>query len=62
MAEGYEYQVRFRAGDTDFCLTVTLTSDFPNEKPILKINPIVAHHWVSADGEITGAPGLLNVK
>lgn len=61
VAEGYEYQVHFRAGENDFYLTVTLTSDFPNEKPILKIVPTVVHHWVSTDGEITGAPGLLNV-
>lgn len=51
----------FRAGNNDFFLNVTLTSDFPNERPILKISPVVAHHWVSGDGEITGAPGLLNV-
>lgn len=62
MAEGYEYQVHFKAGANDFSLTVTLTSEFPNEKPILKISPVVVHQWVGTDGEITGAPGLLNVS
>lgn len=61
VAEGYEYQVHFRAGCKDFSLTVTLKGDFPNDKPTLKISPVVIHPWVSSDGEITGAPGLLNV-
>lgn len=61
VAEGYEYQVHFRAGGNDFSITVTLKSDFPNEKPLLKINPVIVHHWVGSDGAITGAPGLLNV-
>lgn len=61
MLEGYEYQVRFRAGGNDFCISVNLTGDFPNEKPILKICPVIRHQWVNVDGEITGAPGLLNV-
>lgn len=60
--EGYEYKVGFRAGGNDFSIAVSLASDFPNEKPVLKISPIIIHHWVGADGEITGAPGLLNVS
>ncbi|XP_022899918.1 vacuolar protein sorting-associated protein 37A [Onthophagus taurus] len=58
--EGNEYQVSFQAGGNDFSLVISLTADFPNEKPILKIIPFVVHPWVNGDGEITSAPGLLN--
>lgn len=59
--EGTEYNVSFNAGGNELCLRVLLTKDFPKEKPILKISPVVAHSWVNGDGDITTAPGLLNV-
>lgn len=61
ITEGFEYQVAFKAGGKEFCMHVTLTKDFPNEKPILKVAPVIIHPWINADGEITAAPGLLNV-
>lgn len=60
--EGYEYQVLFRVNGSEYRILVTLTSDFPAEKPILKVTPLIAHPWVSPEGEITSAPGLLNVS
>ncbi|XP_018319362.1 vacuolar protein sorting-associated protein 37A isoform X2 [Agrilus planipennis] len=55
-----EYNVLFKAGIYDFCLRVLLSNDFPNERPILKISPVVVHPWVDQEGEIKSAPGLLN--
>lgn len=58
--EGSEYQVLFKASNKEFCLHVQLTPEFPNDKPFLRISPVVVHPWVNADGDITSAPGLLN--
>ncbi|KAK5646885.1 hypothetical protein RI129_005349 [Pyrocoelia pectoralis] len=58
--EGSEYQVLFKASNNEFCLHVRLTPEFPNDKPILQISPVVVHPWVNTDGDITSAPGLLN--
>jgi len=55
-----EYQVRFRSGRNDLTLHVYLSKDFPNDKPSLKVLPVVLHPWVNRDGEICSAPGLLN--
>lgn len=62
ITEDFEYQVTFKAGGKEFNIYVTLTKDFPNEKPILKVSPAIIHPWINADGEITAAPGLLNVR
>lgn len=58
--ENSEYKVTFNSGRNELNLLVSLTPEFPNEKPILKISPSVSHPWVNGDGEITSAPGLLN--
>ncbi|CAG9825082.1 unnamed protein product [Phaedon cochleariae] len=58
--EGEEYDVLFSSGGHNFCLKVSLGKEFPKEKPILKIVPVIIHHWINEDGEVKSAPGLLN--
>lgn len=62
MQEDVEYTVDFESGGKPFALIIKLSPEFPLEKPILHISPPVVHHWVSETGEITSAPGLLNVS
>lgn len=62
ITEGEEYEIPFISGSNNLCLNVYLSKDFPNEKPSLKIIPSIVHPWISADGEVTSAPGLLNVR
>lgn len=62
ITEDLEYKVTFKSGGHEFDLIVTLSKDFPNDKPNLRISPIVIHPWVDVNGEITSAPGLLNVN
>lgn len=50
------------SGTNQLALLVLLKPEFPMEKPVLKIVPPVKHHWAEEGGEITGAPGLLNVN
>lgn len=59
--EGSEYQIQFHSGVHNLVLIVSLTKDFPNEKPILKVSPVIIHPWVNSEGEVLSAPGLLNV-
>ncbi|VEN40480.1 unnamed protein product [Callosobruchus maculatus] len=58
--EGEEYEISFTSGGNSFCLKVLLSRDFPNEKPTLKVYPVVHHPWVDSDGVIKSAPGLLS--
>ncbi|KAI4465138.1 williams-beuren syndrome critical region protein-related [Holotrichia oblita] len=58
--EGSEYQIQFQSGGHNLVLIVILTKDFPNEKPILKVSPLIIHPWVNNEGEVLSAPGLLN--
>nr|CAI5860063.1 unnamed protein product [Callosobruchus analis] len=58
--EGEEYEISFTSGGNSFCLKVLLSRDFPNEKPTLKVYPVVHHAWVDIDGVIKSAPGLLS--
>lgn len=60
--EGNEYEVGFQSGANNLVLKVILSPEFPTDKPILKIMPNVVHPWISSDGEVTSAPGLLNVS
>ncbi|XP_066258548.1 vacuolar protein sorting-associated protein 37A [Euwallacea similis] len=55
-----DYEISFESGKNNLVLRVTLGSDFPNEKPLLTISPLVAHPWVNESGVITNAPGLLS--
>lgn len=60
--EGDEYEVFFESGGNNLVLKVILSPDFPKDKPILKIVPPVIHAWINSDGDVTSAPGLLNVS
>lgn len=60
--EGTEYCIAFESGKNELALQILLSNDFPNEKPKLKISPVVIHPWVNGEGEVVSAPGLLNVS
>lgn len=62
ISEGEEYDVSFDSGGNMLVLKVILSSDFPQDKPTLKIIPPVIHAWINSDGEVISAPGLLNVR
>nr|CAD7450662.1 unnamed protein product [Timema bartmani] len=58
--EDLEYKVDFLAGGVNMVLLVSLSLDFPLDKPVLKVQPLVIHPWVNEHSEIVSAPGLLN--
>lgn len=58
--ENAEYKIDFFAGEVPMCLYISLPSEFPKEKPYLRIHPPVKHAWASNSTEIDKAPGLLN--
>ncbi|EFA03761.1 vacuolar protein sorting-associated protein 37A [Tribolium castaneum] len=60
ICEGHEYQISFKSDRHELCLHISLSNEFPNEKPLLTISPPIVHPWVNADSEVTSAPGLLN--
>lgn len=62
MTEDSEYKVDFVSGNNQLAIIVLLSPEFPLEKPVLKVLPALNHPWVEESGEITGAPGLLNVR
>lgn len=62
ISEGEEYEVSFNSGGNNLILKVILSTEFPQDKPTLKIVPPVIHAWINSDGEVTSAPGLLNVR
>lgn len=59
---GEEYEVSFESGGNNLVLKIMLSPDFPQDNPMLKIVPPVIHPWINADGDVTSAPGLLNVS
>ena len=59
--EDVEYQVQFDAGDKRMAILVSLSPEFPLEKPVLRVSPPITHPWCNEHSEITSAPGLLNV-
>lgn len=59
---GVEYRIEFWAESRRMAILVQLGSDFPLEKPVLLVSPIVGHSWVDRCGRITAAPGLVNVS
>ncbi|KAL1514143.1 hypothetical protein ABEB36_003450 [Hypothenemus hampei] len=58
--EDCEYEVAFQSGNNNLVLGVTLSNDFPEEKPVLSIKPLISHPWANENGLIVAAPGLLN--
>ncbi|KOC67719.1 Vacuolar protein sorting-associated protein 37A [Habropoda laboriosa] len=60
LREDVEYQVQFNAGERRMAIMVSLSPEFPLEKPALRVSPPVNHPWCNEHSEITSAPGLLN--
>ncbi|KAI9557041.1 Vacuolar protein sorting-associated protein 37A [Daphnia sinensis] len=54
-----EYHVFFRSGNSELTLKIQLPSDFPTQKPLIWINPVIQHNWVTDNGRIM-SPGLVN--
>lgn len=55
-----EYSVEFPTKAGNLSLVINLGTEFPFEKPSMKICPRITHKWVDATGEIVLAPGLMN--
>lgn len=62
LREDVEYQVQFNAGERRMAIMVSLSPEFPLEKPVLRVSPPINHPWCNEHSEITSAPGLLNVR
>ncbi|XP_058805587.1 vacuolar protein sorting-associated protein 37A [Phymastichus coffea] len=60
LQQDVEYQVLFNAGERCMAIMVSLSPDFPLEKPVLRVSPPIKHKWCNEHSEITSAPGLLN--
>ena len=60
LREDVEYQVQFNAGDRRMAIVVSLSPEFPMEKPVLRVSPPISHPWCNEHSEVTSAPGLLN--
>lgn len=60
LREDVEYQVLFNAGERRMAIMVSLSPEFPLEKPVLRVSPPIKHPWCNEHSEITSAPGLLN--
>lgn len=55
-----EYKIDFSINGKNFCLNVILSPEFPNEKPVILINPCICHPWVAENSNhVVGAPGLI---
>ncbi|KZS20745.1 Vacuolar protein sorting-associated protein 37A [Daphnia magna] len=54
-----EYHVFFCSGNRELTLKIQLPSDFPTQKPLIWINPVIQHNWVTDNGRIM-SPGLVN--
>ena len=62
LRENVDYQVEFQAGERRMAIMVSLSPNFPLEKPVLRVSPPISHPWCNEHSEITSAPGLLNVS
>ncbi|XP_012233366.1 vacuolar protein sorting-associated protein 37A [Linepithema humile] len=60
LRENVDYQVEFQAGENRMAIMVSLSQNFPLEKPVLRVSPPISHPWCNEHSEITSAPGLLN--
>ncbi|XP_048004081.1 vacuolar protein sorting-associated protein 37A-like isoform X3 [Leguminivora glycinivorella] len=60
VTENTEYKVDFTINGRIFSLNVILGPEFPNEKPVILVNPPVSHPWVAEhSSQVVGAPGLI---
>ncbi|PSN53492.1 hypothetical protein C0J52_09329 [Blattella germanica] len=50
--EDVEYRVEFIAGGHEMAILVSLSPEFPLEKPVLKVTPQIDHLWVNESSEI----------
>lgn len=55
-----EYHVPFVSGNTNVLLRVSLPPQFPQEKPVVTVQPPARHAWVDALSKVTGCPSLNN--
>lgn len=62
LRENVDYQVEFQAGENRMAIMVSLSPNFPLEKPVLRVSPLISHPWCNEHSEIINAPGLLNVS
>ncbi|XP_014472798.1 PREDICTED: vacuolar protein sorting-associated protein 37A [Dinoponera quadriceps] len=60
LREDVDYQVEFHAGERRMAIMVSLSPNFPLEKPVLRVSPPISHPWCNEHSEVTSAPGLLN--
>ncbi|XP_011645131.1 vacuolar protein sorting-associated protein 37A isoform X2 [Pogonomyrmex barbatus] len=60
LRENVDYRVEFQAGERRMAIVVSLSPNFPLEKPVLRVSPPISHPWCNEHSEITSAPGLLN--
>ncbi|KAJ8667493.1 hypothetical protein QAD02_009156 [Eretmocerus hayati] len=60
LQEDVEYRVEFDAGNKRMAIMVSLSPEFPLEKPVLRVSPPIIHKWCNEHSEIVNAPGLLN--
>lgn len=56
-----EYEIPFQSGINKLTIKISLGHEFPKEKPILAINPLIYHPWINEKGFVIAAPGLVNV-
>ena len=54
--------MQFDAEDVRMAIMVSLSPEFPLEKPVLRVIPPIIHQWCNEHSEIISAPGLLNVN
>ncbi|KAI8433388.1 hypothetical protein MSG28_015428 [Choristoneura fumiferana] len=60
LQENTEYKIDFSINGKNFCLNVILSPDFPNEKPVILVNPCISHPWVAENSNhVVSAPGLI---
>lgn len=56
-----EYKVEFTANSRNMVLNIVLGPDFPNEKPVIFVNPVFNHPWLGENSnQVVGAPGIMN--
>lgn len=61
VTDDVEYRVKLTSSDLQLALVITLPQEFPQEKPIIRVDPPISHPWVeSSSGIVNSAPGLLS--
>jgi len=61
VTEDVEYRVKLTSSDVQLALVITLPQEFPQEKPIIRVDPPISHPWVeSPSGVVNSAPGLIS--